>query len=162
MKTFTFKFDAHYRNEDDSGAGESHSIEFTIFFWGQACNELTPTSDDVIGTLLISMNSESPTQINIPTLSDPHNMLTSPKCAGLQYEVTIDGQVVDFLTISDDVIDQITLTAPTLAQKDWVSAVPHQAKFRVLVPEQIYEQSFFVLISGPDCTAIEPLFSGVP
>ena len=44
--------------------------------------------------------------------------------------------------------------------------MPHQATFRVLVsnledlsanPEPIYEQSFFVLINGPDCTAVSPV-----
>ena len=78
---------------------------FTINFWSQECRDLSPTSSDVIGTLQISMNSENPTKVAIPTLTDPNNLLTSPKCAGLRYEVMIDGQTVDFLTIIDEAID---------------------------------------------------------
>ena len=98
-------------SEDETAVGETTPFEFTIFFYTKQCKHTKVNKVKPLEEMRIAMDDDKPVAQPIPALSDVEGLLTSAKCDGLRYEVTLNGKKVEFFYIKEG---HIYLSPPAL------------------------------------------------
>ena len=130
-----------------------YSMPFLVTVEPPNCNVITPQAGSLLLEMMIRVGDQSSNDQPLPAFTDSAGYIADELCI-LQFDVLLDGQAEDFLTVTDD--DKILLTQPNrlITGSNFSGKLVVKNKLRDNPDEYLNEMSmtFSVIINAPDCS----------